>query len=51
MGKLLAEGAKKEIAETHVSGRPSTHGDDKGIYHLYPEGQKKYIKVYGDEKP
>ena len=50
MEKFLAEGAKEEIAKTHADGRPSTHGDDKGIYYLYPDGKKRYIKLYGDEK-
>lgn len=45
---VFAEATKKAIAETHATGRPSTHGDDKGVYHLYPDGRKKYIKRYDE---
>jgi hypothetical protein len=43
---LVGEAAKKAIAETHGAGRPSTHGDEKGVYLLYPDGRKEYIEVY-----
>lgn len=43
---LAGEAAKESIAETHATGRPSTHGDEKGVYHLFPDGHKEYIKVY-----
>lgn len=46
---LLAEGTKKAIAETHAAGRSTTHGDDKGVYNLYPDGRKEYIKLYKEE--
>ena len=46
MEKLAGEAAKEEIAETHAAGRPSTHGDEKGVYHLFPDGHKEYIKFY-----
>lgn len=47
----LAKATHNAIAETHASGRPSAHGDEKGVYELYPEGRRKYIKMYEDQKP
>lgn len=47
---MFAEATREAIAETHAAGRPSTHGDEKGVYHLYPDGRKEYIKLYEDEK-
>ena len=44
--KIFGEATRKAIAETHAAGRPSCHGDDKGVYELYPDGTKKYIKLY-----
>lgn len=51
MDEIVRAAAKKAIAETHAAGRPSTHGDDKGIYRLYPDGHKEYIEVYADTRP
>ena len=45
-GKIFGEATRKAIAETHAAGRPSCHGDNKGVYNLYPDGTKKYIKLY-----
>lgn len=42
--EVFKDAAKKAIAETHKAGRPSVHGDEKGIYNLYPDGRKEYIK-------
>lgn len=47
---LFAEATRRAIEETHAAGRPSTHGDAKGVYHLYPDGRKEYIKLYGDDE-
>ena len=49
--KLFGKATRKAIAATHAAGRPSCHGDDKGVYELYPDGTKKYIKLYEEEKP
>lgn len=43
---LLKEAAEEAIAEAHAAGRPTTHGDEKGVYRLYPDGHKEYIKRY-----
>lgn len=50
MDEIMKEVGRKAIAETHAAGRPSTHGDNKGVYHLYPDGHKEYIKEYGKDK-
>lgn len=47
---VAREAARKAIADTHAAGRPSTHGDEKGVYQLYPDGRKEYIKLYGEEE-
>ena len=44
--KLFGEATRKAIAATHAAGRPSCHGDNLGVYNLYPDGTKKYIKLY-----
>ncbi len=49
--KLFGEATRKAISETHEAGRPSCHGDNKGVYELYPDGTKKYIKLYEEDKP
>jgi hypothetical protein len=43
---LLKEAADEAIAEAHAAGHPTTHGDEKGIYRLYPDGHRKYVKWY-----
>lgn len=47
---FFKEAAKAAIAETHAAGRPSAHGDEKGLYLLYPDGHKEYIKLYGEKR-
>lgn len=47
---ILKKVVAKEIAETHALGMPTTHGDDKGVYYLHPDGRKEYIKLYGFQK-
>ena len=44
--KIFGEATRKAIAATHAAGRPSCHGDNLGVYNLYPDGTKKYIKLY-----
>ena len=44
---LLKEAAGEAIAEVHAAGFPTTHGDDKGVYLLYPDGRRHYIERYG----
>ena len=34
------------IARSHASGHPTAHADEKGIYNLYPDGRKEYVKIY-----
>ena len=44
--KIFGEATRKARAETHAAGRSSCHGDNLGVYNLYPDGTKKYIKLY-----
>lgn len=48
--ELLAQSAAEEIAKTHAAGRPTTHGDKKGVYQLFPNGRREYVKIYRGEK-
>ena len=41
--KFFGEATRKAIAETHAAGRPSCHGDNKGVYNLYPDGTKNIL--------
>lgn len=47
---LLSEVGKTAIAEAHALGLATTHGDEKGIYKLYPDGHKEYTKLYTKEE-
>ncbi len=47
---MLSEATHKAIAETHALGIPTTHGDGKGVYRLYPYGQKEYIESSKEKK-
>ena len=49
LDEIMTEATRKAIEETHAAGRPSTHGDDKGVYYLYPDGRKEYIKLYDED--
>ena len=42
-GKIFGEATRKAIAETHAVGRPSCHGDNLGVYNLYPDGTKNIL--------
>lgn len=40
------------IARSQALGHPTAHADEKGIYNLYPDGHKEYVKLYSaTEKP
>ena len=43
MEKIFGEATRKAIAETHAAGRPSCHGDNLGVYNLYPDGTKNIL--------
>ena len=43
---LLKEATEEAIAETHAAGYPTAHGDERGVYLLYPDGHREYIKRY-----
>ena len=41
--KIFGEATRKAIAATHAVGRPSCHGDNLGVYNLYPDGTKNIL--------
>lgn len=41
---IVKSAAASAVARTHAAGRFSTHGDEKGVYRLYPDGRKEYIE-------
>jgi hypothetical protein len=47
---LYAKAAGDAIAEHHRAGRYTTHGDEKGMYRLYPDGAKEYVKLYKGQR-
>lgn len=40
----MKESFKKLINNIHASGHPTVHGDKTGVFFIYPDGRKKYIK-------
>ncbi len=40
---MYAEGIRDEVSRHHAADRYTTHGDEKGVYRLYPDGRKQYI--------
>ena len=47
--QIACEATERAIEEIHAAGRPSTHSDDSGVYHLFPDGHKEYIQLYEQE--
>lgn len=43
---ILAEHVRKEVEEVLASGHPVRRGDQFGVYDLYPDGRKVYVKKY-----
>ncbi len=41
--QLLRQAAKSAIKKAHVAGLATTHGDDRGVYRLLPDGSKEYL--------
>jgi len=46
---FFGEATKAAIAGAHAGGRYTAHGDEKGVYRLYPDGHKEYLDAR-DEK-
>ena len=46
---LYGEATRHAIKKHHAAGRFTTHGDEKGVYRLYPDGRKEYIEGYPEE--
>ena len=47
--RVLAERSKKIIEETHKRGFPVRTVDEVGVYDLYSDGRKEYVKLYEEE--
>jgi hypothetical protein len=47
---FFGEATRKAISKIHASGLPTTHGDEQGIYQLYPDGHKEYIETYSQQE-
>lgn len=47
--RIVARATSEAVKKVHAAGFPTTHGDDKGIYLLHPDGRKEYIKTYNEE--
>jgi hypothetical protein len=47
---ILGKATKAEIARHRAAGRPTGHGDEKGVYKLYPDGRKVYTKRYHEKE-
>ena len=46
---VYGQATRKAIKKHHAAGRFTTHGDEKGVYRLFPDGRKEYIEVYPEE--
>ena len=40
---MYADGITAEVARHHAEERYTTHGDEHGVYRLYPDGRKRYV--------
>jgi hypothetical protein len=47
---FFGEATRKAIAKIHAAGHPTTHGDEQGIYQLYPDGHREYIETYSTQE-
>ena len=41
--------AREAVNEAHAAGLSTSHGDDKGIYNLFPDGHREYVKLYSED--
>ncbi|MBA4391666.1 MAG: hypothetical protein C0399_12135 [Syntrophus sp. (in: bacteria)] len=46
---LYGEATRRAIKKHHAAGLFTTHGDEKGVYRLYPDGRKEYIEAYTED--
>jgi HSP90 family molecular chaperone len=47
--EILGRASKAAITNAHALGLATTHGDEKGIYKLYPDGRREYVKLYSSD--
>ncbi|MFC5734322.1 hypothetical protein [Cytobacillus gottheilii] len=43
---ILRQSAKRDIENKHKLGLPTRTVDELGVYDLYPDGRKEYVKLY-----
>ncbi|AYV72916.1 hypothetical protein M1D49_00360 [Bacillus sp. PK3-056] len=43
---ILRQSTKKDIEKFHKLGLPVRTVDELGVYDLYPDGRKEYVKLY-----
>ena len=48
--ELFGEATKRAIKKHHDAGRCTSHADAKGVYKLYPDGRKEYVKETPEEE-
>jgi len=41
--RIFGEAAREAIASAHAAGLYTTHGNDKDVFRLYPDGHREYI--------
>lgn len=46
---ILRQSAKKAIEKTHKLGFPVRTADELGVYDLFPDGRKEYVKLYKND--
>jgi hypothetical protein len=46
----FAQATRRAIAQIHAVGLPTVHGDERGIYELYPDGSRVYVDKYDQEE-
>lgn len=46
---LYGEATTDAISKHRAAGRFTTHGDEKGVYRLYPDGHREYVETYPEE--
>lgn len=47
--RSFEKAAQDGISQLHSKGIPAVLADENGIYELYPDGEKKYLKLYTSE--
>lgn len=46
---FFGQATRAIVDKAHAKGRYTTHGDEKGVYRLYPDGHKEYLDAKDGE--